>query len=392
MMQHNLISNQLTLFPVGRIDSSNASAAEAEVFELIDSHPQADPVLDCGQLDYVSSAGLRVILHLLKRRPSLKLTNVTPDVYDILEMTGFTEMLPVEKGFRRISVDGCQLIGAGANGALYRLNADTGIKVYKQADALPEIRRERELARKAFIAGIPTAIPYDVVRVGEGYGTVFELLDARSFAEILAEEPERLEELVRRSIELMKKLHTTQFDPGEIPDMKRRALRWTDFLSDWLPAELFARLKELVSDIPEDHRLLHGDLHFNNIMLQRGEALLIDMDTLALGHPVFELASVYAAYLGYSALKPQMSQAFYGFDHATADDVWKATLKEYFADRDSSEQALIEKKIRTVALTRIMRWNIRRLGTESPDGRAAFEYCRREFARLLPELDSLVFD
>ena len=392
MMEHTLNNNQLTIFPVGRIDSSNAAAAETEIFTLVDSCPDADPVLDCDQLEYLSSAGLRVLLHLLKRRPSLKVVNVSSDVYDVLEMTGFTEMLPVEKAFRRLSVDGCQLIGSGANGSLYRLNADTGIKVYKRPDALPDIQRERELARKAFIAGIPTAIPYDVVRVGEGYGTVFELLDARSFAEILAAEPERMEELVGRSVELMKKLHTTEFKSGEIPDMKTRALKWADFLKDWLDADLFAKLKQLIEAVPEDHHLLHGDLHFNNIMLQRGEALLIDMDTLALGHPVFELASVYAAYLGYSALKPQMSQAFYGFDHATAGDVWKSTLKTYFSDRTAEEQALIENKIRAVALTRIMRWNIRRLGTESPDGRAAFDYCTREFARLLPGLDSLIFN
>ena len=57
------------------------------------------------------------------------------------------------------------------------IDPDTIVKVYLNPDALPEIHRERELARLAFVAGVPTAIPYDVVRIeGGGYGSVFELV------------------------------------------------------------------------------------------------------------------------------------------------------------------------------------------------------------------------
>ena len=74
------------------------------------------------------------------------------------------------------------MIGEGANGKVYRVDRDTIVKVYRKPDAIQEIQRERELARTAFVAGVPTAIPYDVVRIREGgYGSVFELLDATSF-------------------------------------------------------------------------------------------------------------------------------------------------------------------------------------------------------------------
>ena len=85
----------------------------------------------------------------------------------------------------RYAAEGCEVIGEGANGIVYRTDPDTIVKVYKNHDALEEIHNERELARKAFVLGIPTAIPYDVVRVGEGYGSVFELLNAKSFAKII---------------------------------------------------------------------------------------------------------------------------------------------------------------------------------------------------------------
>ena len=77
-----------------------------------------------------ASAGLRVILRLRKQEPELAIVNVSPEVYEIFEMTGFTEMMPVSRAYRRVSVDGCEVIGQGANGKVYRLDPETIIKVY----------------------------------------------------------------------------------------------------------------------------------------------------------------------------------------------------------------------------------------------------------------------
>lgn len=143
-------------------------------------------MFDLENLEYISSAGLRVLLRVRKAEPTLRLVNVSPDVYEILDMTGFAEIIPTEKAYRRLSVDGCEVIGRGANGEVYRLDNDTIIKVYLNPDSLPDIQRERELARKAFVLDIPTAIPYDVVKVGSSYGSVFELLNAQSFAKLIS--------------------------------------------------------------------------------------------------------------------------------------------------------------------------------------------------------------
>ena len=58
-------------------------------------------VLDAEKLEYISSAGLRVILRLRKQEPELAIVNASPEVYEIFEMTGFTEMMPVSRAYRR---------------------------------------------------------------------------------------------------------------------------------------------------------------------------------------------------------------------------------------------------------------------------------------------------
>ena len=86
-----------------------------------------------------------------------------------------------DKPLREVSVEGCELIGKGGNGAVYRLDPETIVKVYFGERNSPEkIKQNREVTKNAFVHGIPTTIAFDMVRVGENYGVVFEMINARS--------------------------------------------------------------------------------------------------------------------------------------------------------------------------------------------------------------------
>ncbi|MBO4839297.1 MAG: phosphotransferase [Lachnospiraceae bacterium] len=390
-LKHKFENGHLTLYLRGHIDSANAARTEELADQAIRENSPATLSADCSGLEYISSAGLRILLRLRKRFPGLRLDNVSPEIFEILDMTGFTELMEVHKAYRQISIEGCEIIGSGANGKVYRIDPDTIVKVYDDADALPDITRERELARKAFIAGIPTAIPYDVVRVGDGYGSVFELLNARSFASLLAEDPSRRRELVGLSVELLNKIHGTRLEPGELPEMKETVLGWAAFLQPYLPESEGARLKELVENVPEHPYMLHGDYHFKNVMLQDGEVLLIDMDTLSMGHPVFELGNLYAAYLGYSELEPEKTQVFYGFPHKTAEDLWADTLDLYLGDAAPAQKQKVADQAMLISCMRVMRRSIRRHGLNDPKGRAMVSACKQHISDLLGRLDRLDF-
>ena len=136
-IDYQISGDLLTVFLKGHIDSANAGEVENRITEIRGSVPHSRLVLDLTELKYISSAGLRIILRLRKAMPELKLTNVSSDIYEILEMTGFTEMVEVEKAYRRLSVDGCEVIGEGANGKVYRIDRDTIVKVYMKSAALP---------------------------------------------------------------------------------------------------------------------------------------------------------------------------------------------------------------------------------------------------------------
>ena len=383
-------NNVLTVFLLGHIDSTNAAEIEAQIASERKKTPSENIIVDAEKLEYISSAGLRILLRIRKEMPDMKIINVSSEVYEILDMTGFTEMITVEKAYRIISVDGCEVIGQGANGKVYRIDRDTIVKVYLNPDSLPDIQRERELARTAFVLGIPTAIPYDVVRVGDGYGSVFELLNARSFMQIIIDEPNKLDEVIERSVDLLKKIHGTVVKKGDMPDIKEIALGWADFLKEHLPEEQYNKLYSLIDGVPEDDHMLHGDFHLKNVMLQDGEMLLIDMDTICVGHPIFELAAIFNAYVGYSELDHSNSMAFLGIPHETAETIWERTLRLYLGTDDEDFINSVKEKAMLLGYSRIMRRTLRR-DPGTPQGQRQIEACKAHLSDLLGRVDSLVF-
>ncbi len=382
---------QVRIALTGRVDSNNAAAVEQEILAQLGTEREVTLILDAEKLDYISSAGLRVILHLKKSFRGLRVVNVNPEVYEVFDMTGFTEMMPVEKAYRVVSVEGCEEIGRGANGTIYRIDQDNVVKVYNNADALDVIRHEREVAKLALILGIPTAISYDVVRVGESYGSVFELLNARSFSKILANEPERMDWCVEEYVKMLKTIHGTLVPAGKLPDMKETALDWAHFMLDWLPERSGAKLLALVEAVPHDDHMLHGDYHTKNLELQNDEVLLIDMDTLAVGHPIFELASIYNAFIGFFELDHDAIKSFQGFDYETGRVFWHKALAAYLGTECPSKLREVEDKARILGYTRLIRRSIRRGGLDSEQGRAEIELWKRELIELLDRTDRLTF-
>lgn len=390
-MKFKLDNGMLTVFPEGRIDSSNSGDAGKEIDDILSENAHDSVVIDTEKLEYISSAGLRIILKIRKSEPEMEIINASPEVYDIFEVTGFSEIVPVKKAYRRLSVDGCEVIGQGANGKVYRLDADTIIKVYMNPDSLPDIQRERELARKAFVMGIPTAIPYDVVRVGDGYGSVFELLNAKSFAKLINAEPENIDHYIELYVDLLKKIHATELKPGDMPEMKSVAVKWVDYLADYLPKEQYEKLRALICAVPEDRHMMHGDYHVKNVMLQNGEVLLIDMDTLCMGNPVFEFASIFLAYLGYCENDHSNAESFLGIPYSACEHIWDKTLRLYFGTDDEDKLREAADKAKIIGYCRMMRRLLRRNGMESESGRRDIETCKAHLAELLAKVDTLEF-
>lgn len=85
----------------GQINSANAAAIEAEVLGLVTGGAR-NLVLDFSALDYISSAGLRMVLVVAKRLKQhggqLVLCGMQPHVREVFDISGFLAILNVEPG------------------------------------------------------------------------------------------------------------------------------------------------------------------------------------------------------------------------------------------------------------------------------------------------------
>ncbi len=370
----------------GRIDASNATEFENGITEIRKANQGTHTVLDADNLEYISSAGLRVMLRLRKEEPKLAIINVSPEVYSVFEMTGFTEMMTVEKTYPRISIEGCEFIAKGANGAVYRYDDETIVKQYFNRDALPEIMQERENSRRAFVLGVNTAIPYGIVRIGDGYGSLTELLNATSVTKLIRANPEDLTQSVAYFVDTLKEIHSIEVEEDALPNFKKWVLEWVDFLSNYLNDEQTQKMRTLIESIPDSNYMIHGDYHSNNVMVQNGEPLLIDMDTLAVGHPILELGSTFNAYVGFSELDKTVIESFLGIDSETAQRFWRLSLARYLGTDDEKVINDVEDKAKVIGYMRLLRRCLRRDGDE-----VTVNHYKTKLIEVLNKVETLVF-
>ncbi|MCF0141582.1 MAG: STAS domain-containing protein [Mogibacterium sp.] len=93
----NRNENELRISVEGRLDTSTAPALEQEINDNLEGVESL--ILDFKGLEYISSAGLRVLLgsqKAMSKQGSMKLCNVNVDVMEILEITRFSDILTIE--------------------------------------------------------------------------------------------------------------------------------------------------------------------------------------------------------------------------------------------------------------------------------------------------------
>lgn len=149
---------------------------------------------------------------------------------------------------------------------------------------------EFEVARMVYDSGIPTPRPLRLITDGERVGTEYELVEGkRSFARIISQEPERMQEMAVRFAEACKALHAKPADVSRIPSMKARMQEF--YARDGVvPPFLKEKVLPALERIPDTPTCLHGDMHIGNIITDGERDLWIDVGQFAYGAPEWDLS------------------------------------------------------------------------------------------------------
>ena len=345
---------EATLMLCGRLDTAVSSQVSADINQLLATAGTIQHLtVDAGQLEYISSSGLRILLMLAKRFKDFRIKDVNPEVYDVLSMTGFTKMMTVERALRQLSIEGCEMIGVGGVGTVYRLDDDTIIKVFREGTTMDEVRKEITMSKEAFVMGMPTAISFDVVRVGDQYGLVYELLHAHTLSACLKQAPERMDELARKYADLFRQMHQIQVPAdSSVPDALAHERSQVLHIRRYFPQESIDLLLQILDAIPSGRSLLHLDLQAKNVMLQGEELMLIDMGEMGYGHPVLDLAHAYSALVLFVGDYDKTI----GIPRELGNELWNRAINYYFEGLPDDVVALRKEQIKAVACIRNFSW------------------------------------
>ncbi len=312
------------------LDGSITSANSSQFEETVKDVKCDGMIIDCKDLEFISSAGLRVILALKKKcgDKTFKVINVNNEVKNIFDITGFSEIMDVSGVSREVSVEGCDLIGAGACGECFRIDDETIIKLYYPGVSEEEIEREKTLAKKAFVLGVPTAISYDIVKSNGRTGVVYELIKSKTLGELIRSDYENKEKYIDLYVDVCKKIGSITSNDASIPsfvDINRPDIEKIDMLSDDEKKYLY----KFLDMIPSENTCIHGDLNINNIMVENGECCLIDMGEFSRGHHLFDVSRIIFS-MEYANVPKGEFNSFYKMTSEQVDEVYKSFMEKYF--------------------------------------------------------------
>lgn len=274
---------QLTINISGHIDSSKTTLLQQEILTYIKEHEGEieELVLDIEEMTFISSTGLRVILQLKQKYSDLTIVNCSTDVYNVFEMTGFTNILNIKKALAQMSIEGVPVVNGLKD--TYQLSDETMLKLYPEGTTKADVEREVQLSRDMFVLGVPTAMTFDIVKVGSRYGLIFESVELKDVdAKTLGE--------------LMRNMHEHIVEPGgNIPSAVDREKKLIQQMADTLGEDVVAKLTQLLNLIPDGSSLLHGQFSARKVAYQNGAPIMIDMSGVSYGNPIIDLAHFYCS-------------------------------------------------------------------------------------------------
>ena len=385
-MEQLLSGSELTLLLPDRIDTTTAAGVEKEIVELCAATPHEALCLDANALHYIASSGLRVMMKMAKAEKRFRIANVEPEVYRVFEMTGFTQIMRVEKGLRKIRLEDCQQLGVGGTGAVYRISPEEIVKVNYNPATDAELEEEARKAKEAFLLGVPTAITFDMVDCGEGRrGVVYETLHSITLGEMIQTHPEAMDEWVEKYVAALKQLHDIHTVNPTFGKMKDHYYRQMKEAQPYLTEEEGQLMKKVVDALPDGDCLVHGDAHPKNIMLQQDEMMWIDMAMMGTGHPIYDLIAIAVVLKGLST--EEIALHISGMSLDTLRKLNRCFIRHYFGVEDEESIARYDQMLRVLFLIRA----VFMLGNNSPHAQKArprlLELARAEF---FPKLDKVI--
>ncbi len=345
MADNNIFTIQ---FPE-RLDTGNAKTFLEEINQKTDGLPDETMIIgDLEKTELISSAGLRILVIVSKKHKNFKLINVSMPVYEIIEMTGITRFLKTERKVIRIEPIKGEPLAQGSNGSVYVIENDIIVKMFTRKTSEEEINEELYNAKTALSLGVPSVICYSLVSDGENLGIMFERMDSASMSSVVYSDYANFDKYAGSFAELFKEIHSIYDYNHELNSVKDAFTGLIETAS-YLSEDERSKMNGFLDAVPDRDNIIHGDFHPNNIGVNCGELIILDMAEIGYGNPVFDfMASYYDLVLSgktIGATHPEITKKFFGLEVGELLKLWDKVLDEYFPDMTDEKKEFFSETI-----------------------------------------------
>ena len=219
--------------------------------------------------------------------------------------------------------------GGGGFGTSYYNKTDDSVilKINKTIVSAEKAQEEFLRSKAVYDMGIPSAEPYEFVTDGERFGMIVQRIQGKeSFGRIIADHPERLEELAAMMADYTKALHAIPCNTDVFDSVPMRTQK---MFADCkrLPDDVKARLIGYLDDMEPATTCLHGDINPCNIVIAQGKVYWIDLGDFGYGDPLLDWYVL--AHMSEIGPTPLLQHLFH-MDRKTLGLFYEVMGKHYF--------------------------------------------------------------
>ena len=296
--------------------------------------------LDFDGVSSVNFAAIRAILRCRKNGMRFNIINASANVIEMFEDTGASSFLNVFRKPKSLDISKYEEFGGGYLSRSFNSeDGDSMLKYYGQRVPAEVVYREKSVARKVFLFGIPTPMVGPLHCSDGNFAIDFERIEGkRSLSRVIADEPERLEEISIKFANMCKELHSTPCDTNMFEprvEAYRNAVLNCKEISDEEKAKVLA----FIDNIPAATTCLHGDMQLSNIITNGEEYLWIDLSDFGYGNPMLDIGMWF--FLSILNSEQRIDQIF----HLTKEQIvscWRIFAREYFgADTEEKQDEVM---------------------------------------------------
>ena len=330
---------------IENVISASGLLDAAAAGELLAAMPAGQScAVDFSEVTGIHFAALRRLMNARRSGVRFSIINASDEVVDRFVDTGVSNYIDICRKPRPLDMSKFEEFGASFMSKSYNsLDGDAMIKVYGGNMTRSRVAQEKVVARAVMLFGLPTPLVGTVYEDGEMTGLDFERIhDKRSFSRIIAEEPERTEEITRCFARMCKQLHQTPCDTAIFADRVQIHRQAVLICKEFTDAER-EKILAFVDGIPQVTTCLHGDMQPSNVIrTAEGEDLWIDLGDFGYGYPLLDLGMLYFLL---KLIPEDHAQHLFHLCLADLAKIWDLFAEEYAGIKTPAEKAAFEQEV-----------------------------------------------